>query len=317
MKIGKLRLKNGFFLAPMAGFSTPPFRRLCREQGAGLTTSEMISSEAVLHGSVKTGRLVARARNEKPFAIQVFGSDPKRIALAAQTLEKKCEIIDVNLGCPVRRITNQGAGAALLKTPDKIAEIFDALTTLSVPVTAKMRLGFGTKTKCVEIARLIERGGAYALTVHARTAKQDYSKAPDLDSIRKIKAAVSIPVIGNGSVFTPEDAEMMFEKTGGDGVMAGRAALGNPFIFRQLNEYFRDGEYEIPDAAERLGMLQRFLAYAKGDPVTLVRAQAIHFVAGMREAAEIRRRLMGAKSAGELREVVSQVRVRPDCRIQT
>jgi len=305
MKIGNVRLENGFFLAPMANFSTPPFRRLCKEFGAGLTTSEMVSCEAVIHGNERTEEMFARARNEVPFAIQVFGSKPERIALAAEALEKKCEIIDLNLGCPARHITCQGAGAALLRTPAKISGIFDALTTIRVPVTAKMRLGFGTKTRCVEIAGLIERGGAAALTVHARTAKQDYSKKADLGAIRKIKEALSIPVIGNGDISTPEDAERMLKATGCDGVMVGRGALGNPFIFRQMKEYFRDGEYAMPGEKEKIGVFLRFLEYAQKGPIASTRMQSFYFTKGLDNAVGIRRRISATKSVGEIRKIAA------------
>jgi len=307
MKIGPVKLENGFFLAPMAKFSTPPFRRLCKEQGAGLTTSEMVSSEAVIHKSQRTQGIISRAEIEFPFAIQVFGVEPKRIALAAEALEKRCEIIDINLGCPVHHITRPGAGAALLKKPEKIKEIFGALTTLKIPVTAKMRLGFGTKTKCVDIARIIERGGAAAITVHGRTAKQDYSAKTDFSSIRKIKEALSIPVIGNGGVFTPEDAETMFEKTGCDGVMIGRGALGNPFIFGQMIDYLQDGEYALPSKKEKMEMFQQFLDYAKDEPAALLRAQSIHFTTGLANAAEMRRRIMKTKSIGEIQKIAESI----------
>ena len=272
-----------------------------------MTTSEMVSSEAVLHGSQRTERIVARAEDEIPFAIQVFGSEPKRIALAAEALEKRCELIDINLGCPSHHITRQGAGAALLRAPAKIREIFDALTTLKIPVTAKIRLGFGTKTKCVDIARLIEQGGAAALTVHGRTAKQDYSKEIDLSSIRKIKKALSIPIIGNGSVCKPEDAETMLNTTECDGVMIGRGALGNPAIFRQMTEYFRNGEYEPSSMQERKEMFGRFLDYAKDEPAVLLRAQSIHFTTGLANAVEMRRRIMKTKSVGEIRTIAASI----------
>jgi len=300
MKIGNVKIKNGFFLAPMSSFSTAPFRRFCKEEGAGLTTSEMVSSEAVIHENAKTKSLITRARGERPFAIQVFGSEPDRIALAATALEKRCEIIDVNLGCPVHHVTRQGAGAALLKNPARVAEIFDALTVLKIPYTAKMRLGFDTKARMLEIAKIVGKGGASLLTVHGRTARQDYSVPPDLASIRKIKHALSIPVIGNGSVRSPEEAEFMIEKTGCDGVMVGRAAIGNPFIFRQMNDYFSKGAYLIPTAKDRIDALSRFLRYSKNEPFSVVRLQAVQFISGIENAVKIRRRIVGAGSLSDI-----------------
>lgn len=300
MKIRNVKVRNGFFLAPMSNFSTAPFRRLCIEEGVGLTTSEMISSEAVTHGNVRTESLISRAKGEKPYAIQVFGSEPERIALAAAALEKRCEIIDVNLGCPVHHVMRQGAGAALLKDPAKIAAIFDALTVLKIPYTAKMRLGLSTNVKALEIAKLIEKGGASLLTVHGRTARQSYSAPPDLASIRKIKHAVSIPVIGNGGVSIPEEAESMMEKTGCDGVMVGRAAIGNPFIFRQLNDYFSKGAYTAQTAKDHVDALGRFLRYSKNYPISSVRFQAVQFISGFENKAEIRRRIAAARSLSDI-----------------
>ncbi|MBI5159487.1 tRNA dihydrouridine synthase DusB [Candidatus Micrarchaeota archaeon] len=304
MKIGSVEPANNFFLAPMAGFSTPAFRRLCKEYGAGLTTSEMVCCEAVLRGNKTTQRMLARAECETPFAIQVFGSEPKRIALAGQALEKKCDVLDLNFGCPANHVTVQGAGALLLKKPEKIAETLDLLSTLKIPVTAKMRLGFSTKKNCVEIAKLIERGGAKALAVHARTAKQNYSMKADWNSIREIKNALSIPVIGNGDVSTPEDAELMLEKTKCDAVMIGRAALGNPFIFAQMNKYFQEGKHEAPSKQEKMNAFLQFLQYSEDEPVARVKLQAVHFTKGLKNSAETRRNISKAKTVEEIKEIV-------------
>ena len=299
MKIGRVKVRNGFFLAPMAGFSTAPFRRLCREHGAGLTTSEMVSSEAILHRNARTQALAARARREKPYAIQIFGSEPKRIALAAASLEKCCEIIDINLGCPARHVTRQGAGAVLLKSPEKITQIFDALTVLRIPYTAKMRLAADIRTT-LKIVKIVEKGGASLLTVHARTASQGYSVPPDFSAIRKIKKALSIPVIGNGGIARPEDAKSMIEKTGCDGVMVGRAAIGNPFIFQQLNDYFRMGKYRLPKTEDSFKALGRFLNYSKNEPISAVRFQAVQFVSGMKGAPLLRKKIARAESLADI-----------------
>jgi nifR3 family TIM-barrel protein len=300
MKIGNVTLKNGLFLAPMAGFSTAPFRRLCKEFGAGLTTSEMVSSEAVLHRNSATESLIARAEGERPYAIQIVGSEPMNISLAAAGLQGRCEIIDINLGCPACAVTGQGAGAALLDDPARIARIFDALTVLRVPYTAKMRLGFRTKACALEVAKTVERGGASALTVHGRTAKQGYNTPVDLAAIAEIKRALSIPVIGNGDVSSPEAAERMMEKTGCDGVMVGRGAIGNPFIFKQMNDYFRKGSYDVTTAAERVEALERFLRYARKDPIPAVRFQAVQFIMGVAGAAGIRQKISKARSLNEI-----------------
>lgn len=306
MKIGNVTIRNGFLLAPMAGFSTAPFRRLCREFGAGLTTSEMVSSEAVLHPNRTTEAALVRAKDERPFAIQIVGSEPLSISLAATVLQERCELIDVNLGCPAASVTGQGAGAALLDDPARVTRIFDALTVLKVPYTAKIRLGFRTKEGALEIARIAERGGASALTVHGRTAKQGYRIPADLAAIGEIKRALSIPVIGNGDVTSPETAERMMKETGCDGVMIGRAAIGDPFIFRQMTEYFRDGAYVAPSAAERAGALERFLRYAAKEPLPAVRLQAVQFVSGVKAAAALRLRVSRAMSLEEIAKVAEQ-----------
>jgi nifR3 family TIM-barrel protein len=311
MKIGKVLLRNGFILAPMAGFSTAPFRRLCVEFGAGLTTSEMVSSEAVLHRNVSTESACARAPGERPFAIQIVGSEPASIALAARSLEGGCDIIDVNLGCPACAVTGQGAGAALLDDPKRVVRIFDALSVLRVPYTAKLRLGFKTKASALEIAKAVERGGASALTVHGRTAKQGYNTPCDFAAIGEIKRALSIPVIGNGDVSSPETAERMMIETGCDGVMIGRAAIGNPFIFRQLNDYFSKGSYDIPTVKERADALVRFLRYAKDEPLPSVRLHAVQFVSGFEKAAEIRHRISRAKTLEEIKNTAEELGRRP------
>lgn len=306
MKIGNVTLKNAFLLAPMANFSTAPFRRLCHEFGAGMTTSEMVSSEAVVHGNAGTDRAVSRARDERPFAIQIVGSEPLSISLAARTLERRCEVIDVNLGCPACSVTGQGAGAALLDDPAKVVRIMDSLTVLKVPYTAKMRLGFRNRDNAIEIARIVERGGASALTVHGRTAKQGYNTSCDLAAIGEIKREVSIPVIGNGDVSSPEAAEAMTGKTGCDGVMVGRAAIGNPFIFRQMNDYSKSGEYEIPTTEERAAVLARFLRYAADEPLAAVKLHAVQFVSGVGKAAELRHRLSRADSLDGIIKVAEE-----------
>ena len=187
-----------------------------------------------------------------------------------------------------------------------MARIFDALTVLKVPYTAKMRLGFRTKAGALEIARIAERGGASALTVHGRTAKQGYNTPCDRAAIGEIKRALSIPVIGNGDVSGPEAAESMMKETGCDGVMVGRAAIGNPFIFKQMVDYFREGDYLPQTAGERAGTLERFLRYAAKEPLVAVRLQAVQFVSGVDNAAAIRLRISRAKSLEEIKKAAEE-----------
>jgi len=213
MQIANIKLKNPFMLSPMVSVTCGPFRKLCREYGASLTTPEMISSEALIRDNEKTWKMIEKQDNENPFCIQLFGSDSETIYQAALKLEKHCDIIDINLGCPVYNITKFGYGSALLDDHEKLKQIFDKLTTINIPVTAKMRLGTKSKDNCVKTAKLLENCGIASLAVHGRTALQSYTGKADYQAIREIKESLSIPVIGNGDVFKPEDAEKILKLT--------------------------------------------------------------------------------------------------------
>ncbi len=264
MKIGNFETKNNVFLAPMAGVTDLPFRCICVSYGAGLTYSEMISAKGLWYKDKKTASLMEIADEERPTAIQIFGSDPDIMAeIVPKVLEFKPELIDINMGCPAPKIVNNGDGSALMKNPALMGKIVRAVSDASsVPVTVKMRKGWDENSiNALECAKILEANGAAAITVHGRTRKEFYSGKADWDIIRDIKAAVKIPVIGNGDIWSAEDARRMLEHTLCDAVMIGRGSQGNPFIFRQINELFENGHVTyFPTAAEKV---EQALLHAK------------------------------------------------------
>lgn len=245
LQIGNVTLENNLILAPMAGVTDLPFRLLCKEQGAGLLCMEMVSAKAILYKNKNTEELLTIDPRENPVSLQLFGSDPDIMGeIAKQIEERPFDILDINMGCPVPKVVNNGEGSALLKNPELIREIVTQVShAVKKPVTAKIRIGFeGYPVDPVEIAKIIEDSGAAAVAVHGRTRQQYYAGEADWDTIRRIKEAVSIPVIGNGDVDSPKKAEKLVRETGCDGVMIGRAVRGNPWIFREMNHYFTTGE---------------------------------------------------------------------------
>ena len=248
LKIGNVTIDCPVVLAPMAGVTDLPFRLLCREMGVGLLSMEMVSAKAILYKNRNTESLMEIAPGENPIALQLFGSDPEILGeIAAQIQNRPFDILDFNMGCPVPKVVNNQEGSALMKQPELVREIASSLVKASEkPVTVKIRKGFDdAHVNAVEIAKILEDCGVAAVAVHGRTREQYYSGKADWEIIRKVKEAVSIPVIGNGDVDSPKAAVEMLEQTGCDGVMIGRAAQGNPWLFREIRHYLETGE-ELP-----------------------------------------------------------------------
>ena len=297
MKIGNVELKNAIALAPMAGVTDLPFRLLCKEQGCGLMYTEMVSAKALLYKNRNTKPLLETRPEEEPVAVQLFGSDPEIMSeMALQLEEGPYAIIDVNMGCPVPKIVNNGEGSALMKDPKLAEQILTAMVKkLHKPVTVKFRKGFNdSNINAVEFAKMAESCGVAAVAVHGRTREQYYSGKADWDIIRQVKEAVKIPVIGNGDLLTAEDVIAMEEQTGCDGFMIARGAQGNPWIFRQILHYFETGEHlPKPPASEVAQMIlrhARMMLEFKGEYIGIreIRKHAAWYTAGYPHGARLR-----------------------------
>ena len=266
LKIGNVTLPNRYILGPMAGVTDLPFRVLCKEQGAGLLCMEMVSAKAILYNNKNTESLLEIHPDEQPVSLQFFGSDPKIMSEMAKRVEERpFDIMDINMGCPVPKVVRNGEGSALMKNPKLVYEIVSAMVkAIDKPVTVKIRKGFDDSCiNAVEIAKIIEEAGAAAVAVHGRTREQYYSGQADWDIIRQVKEAVSIPVIGNGDVTSPQKAEELVKQTGCDGIMIARGAQGNPWIFSEMITYEetgtlpeRPGKEEVRDMMLRHARLQ-------------------------------------------------------------
>ena len=315
-KIGNVRIENPFVLAPMAGVTDMPFRTLCKEQGAGLICMEMISAKAISFHNKNTIALMKIDPCEHPVSMQLFGSEPELMAEVAKSIEDKdFDILDINMGCPVPKVVNNGEGSALLKNPELIVQIIKSVSSaIQKPVTVKVRIGFeNAPVDIVEIARRAEDAGAAAIAVHGRTRQQYYSGTADWDIIRQVKEAVSIPVIGNGDVDSPLKAEALLKQTGCDGAMIGRAVRGNPWIFREMNHYFQTGELlPRPSSEEIREMILRHARAQialKGEftGIREMRKHVAWYTAGMRHSAGLRRASNTIESYEALQELLMKL----------
>jgi len=314
MKIGNIEIENCLALGPMAGVTDLPFRLLCKEMGCNMLYTEMVSAKAILYKNKNTKELLNIDKNEHPVGVQLFGSDPDIMAqIAAQVEEGECDFIDINMGCPVPKIVNNGEGSALLKQPKLVEEILTKMVkAVNKPVTVKIRKGFENGTVyAAEIAKIAESCGVSAIAVHGRTREQYYSGKADWDVIKDVKKAVKIPVIGNGDIFSAEDAKAMKEYTGCDGLMVARGARGNPWIFREIKEYLENGNVidkpKINDIREMIIRHAKMLVDYKGE-YTGIREMRKHiawYTAGLPHSAELRRMCNQIETMENLIETVN------------
>lgn len=315
--IAGVTMDSPFVLAPLAGVSDSPFRRLSREQGASAVYTEMVSSDGLVRGSQATMEYCAFDPSERPIGIQLFGSDPAIMADAARVLsdlppERRPDLIDINMGCPVRKVVNRCSGAALLQDVPRIAAIVEAMSNAtSLPVTAKIRLGWdGNSRNVVEVSRVLEASGAKAVAIHARTRAEKFEGHAHWDLIGEAKAAVKIPVIGNGDVRTPDDAVRMLQLTGCDGVMLGRAAFGDPWVFRRMRALLERGEaLPMPTASERLEAGIRHLgmmieAVGSDHAAREMRKHVAWYVKGLPNSHAVREQVNHTRGAHEMTELL-------------
>lgn len=313
LKIGNIELENNIILAPMAGITDLAFRKLCKEQGAGLVETEMVSSKAIYYNDEKTLKMLNTDGEKRPISIQIFGNEPDVMAEAAKFLNDKADIIDINMGCPAPKVVKNGDGSKLLLNLDLVKEIVESVVKVSkVPVTVKIRKGWDEEhIVAVEAAKIIEKAGASAITIHGRTRTQFYSGNADWDIIRKVKESVSIPVIGNGDIIDGKSAKDMFEKTGVDGIMIGRATLGNPWIFKEISAYLKDEEYIPPKKEEILETIfnQYNMLVAEKGEYTAIREMRKHiswYVKGMNDASEIRSKINLMENKEEIFKILAE-----------
>ncbi len=311
-EIGNVKLANRWILAPMAGVCDLPFRVLCAEQGAGLTCMEMVSAKAIYYNNKNTDLLMEIDGREKPVSLQLFGSDPRIMSEMAKRIEDRpFDILDINMGCPVPKVVNNGEGSALMKNPVLAGKIIEAVaSSIKKPVTVKIRKGFDENSiNAVEIAHIAEESGAAAVAVHGRTREQYYSGRADWDIIKKVKESVDIPVIGNGDVCDAQSAKALFEITGCDYAMIGRAAEGNPWIFKELCLADEGIKYEGPTIEERKEMILRhgkMLIECKGEYIGIreMRKHAAWYTAGLPNSSKFRGKMNEMESYEALKSFV-------------
>ncbi len=317
MQIGNVKLSGYAALAPMAGVADRAFRELCMDFGAGYCVSEMVSSKGIAYHSKKSAELMEISDSERPCAVQIFGTEPDTMADAARfAMQYRPEVIDINMGCPAPKIAGSGSGAALMRDPELCGRIVQAVSrAVEIPVTVKIRSGFdGAHINAVEVAKIVEKNGAQAVTVHGRTKEQFYAPPVNYDIIREVKRALSIPVIGNGDVCDAKSAQHVLEYTGCDYLMVGRGALGNPWVFREINEYFDKGIIIPPPTLEEkcdvlLRHISAVVAY-KGEFVGMreARKHTAYYLKGFKNAAKLRNLAFSMETKEDLNNLIREIK---------
>ena len=313
LKIGNITVDGNLALGPMAGVTDLPFRVLCKEQGADLIYTEMVSAKGIYYKNKNTDALLEIREDERPVALQLFGCDPEIMgSMAAQIEHRNFDILDINMGCPVPKVVNNGEGSALLKTPELAGKVVESIaTSIKKPVSVKFRIGYDEIDKnIVDFAKRMEASGAQLIAVHGRTRAQYYSGTANWDVIRQVKEAVSIPVLGNGDVFTPQDAKAMLEQTGCDGIMIARGVRGNPWLFKQVKAYLEKGEaIPKPSCEELVKMVLRhgkLQVEWKGENIGIkeMRKHVAWYTTGYKNSAKLRGRVNEINTYTDLEEVM-------------
>ncbi len=317
MQIGDLKLENPVFLAPMAGITDLPFRRIVKNMGCGMVYSEMISAKGLVYDNKKSEKLLAISEGEKPIAMQVFGREEDILSQAVKIIaEKGPDVIDFNLGCPAPKVVKSGYGSALMKEPKQVNKVVRAMTeTVDIPITVKIRTGWDRDNiNAVEVAKAAEFAGAKAVAVHGRSREEFYSGQADWSIIQDVVNAVSIPVIGNGDIFTPDDAERILAETDCDGIMIGRAARGNPWIFKRVAHYLKTNELlPPPKPSEKIDMalihLENLVDF-KGEYIGIreMRKHAAWYIKGLRNCSHIKDELNTSESMAEMKKILIEYR---------
>ncbi len=312
IKIGNVEIKNNIFLAPMAGITDKTYRKICKEYGAGLVFTEMISSKAIFHNDSKTKLLLNTEGEERPIGIQIFGSEEESMAFATKYINEKADIIDINMGCPAPKVVKNNDGSKLLLDIPKAEKIIQAVVkNTDKPVTVKIRKGWDNNNiVAVEFAQMAENAGASAITIHGRTRSEFYSGKADWDIIKKVKEAVNIPVIGNGDVADEETAYQMFETTGVDAIMIGRGTFGNPWIFKKIQYFLKTGE-KLPEISkqERLEVLKEHIAMELEEKSEITAIRELRkpiawYTKGLKNSSEFRDKINQIDNAKELLEEI-------------